>query len=169
MSSLSGLHLLMNIMEIHSSKNPLGKYSAYCVMSEIFHLHSEPTAFLYAVDVHWKWLFHCWGFQHSVQAVGSPRVGCSRCLVDLVKDGWEWSKYCSDFPSGLYRWFGRVTRQTGPGIKAQPLFHGGLALSLSLDYTCCVTRVQPFRLIYQSNDQSILPDITVASLWQGSK
>lgn len=52
MSSLSGLHPLMNIMEIHSSKNPPGKYGAYCVMSEIFHLRSEPTAFIYAVDVH---------------------------------------------------------------------------------------------------------------------
>lgn len=64
-------------------------------------------------------------------------VACPRRLRGFTKDGWEWSKYCSSFPPDQYRRFDRVTRQTGPGIKTQPLFHGGLALSLLLDYTCC--------------------------------
>lgn len=77
------------------------------------------------------------GSRRSGPGWGFLRVACLRCLLTVVKDGWEWSKYCSSFPRDRCGGFGRVTRQTGPGIKTQTLFHGGLALSLSLDYTCC--------------------------------
>ena len=139
-----------------------------CVMSKIFCLHGNPTAFIYAVDgCSLKVAVSLLRISTLSSACGVPPVGCSHWLVGLVKDGWKESKYCSDFRSRLYRWFGRVTRQTGPGIKPRPLFHGGLALSLSLDYTCCVTKFQPFRLIYQSNGRFILQDIIVESLWRG--
>lgn len=46
----------------------------------------------------------------------------------------------SGLPSGPYRWFGRVTKQTGLKPRLQPLFHGDLALSPSLDYSHSTSR-----------------------------
>lgn len=65
------------------------------------------------------------------------------------------SKASTDYPSGLYTRFGRVTRQTGPGIKSRPLFHGGLALPFSVDYTRGATGVQPLAVIYQIHGRSV--------------
>lgn len=102
-------------------------------------LHSDPSACTYDS------ISPCWlkatfpivrGSPRSGPGWGSLPVACPRCLLGLVKDGWEWSKYCSSFPPDQYGGLGRLTRQTGPGIKTQTLFHGGLALSLSLDYNC---------------------------------
>lgn len=75
------------------------------------------------------------GSRRSGPGWGFLLAACPRCLLTLAKDGWEWSKYSSSFPPDQHRRFGPVTRQTGPGIRTQTLFHGGLALSPSLDYT----------------------------------
>lgn len=65
------------------------------------------------------------------------------------------SRASTDFPPDLYTWFGRVTRQTGPGIETRPLFHGGLALSFSLQYTRRDTGVQALAVIYEIDGRSI--------------
>lgn len=100
---------------------------------QILCLHGDPSAFTY--DSISPCSLNMWLFPLSRGLSVGVRLGVP--TGGLSKDGWEWSKYCSSFPPGQYRGFGRVTRQTGPGIKNQSLFHGGLAPSLSLDCTCC--------------------------------
>lgn len=58
------------------------------MLKKIFCLHGNAAAFIYAVNIHWKWLFHCSGFPCWVQAMGSHwYVDPAGRSVSLKTDG----------------------------------------------------------------------------------
>lgn len=130
----------------------------------------DSTPLEHVVSTDWEWIFH--SISRFSWDWASHLLSLSFWLACSVKDGWVQSKYCSEFSSSLHRWFGRMTRQTGTGIKPQPLFHGGLTVSLSQDCTWIwlhVSRVQPNRLIYQSNDRSVFTRYYSGELVKGKQ